>query len=399
MSFVLGITSIINKFVKKQLKMAFLFQSMNSFKVRITLIFFTFILVLILFFIGYSHVQKRNKYLNTLVKDIQEIKFDITKNAFNFQSLLEEKQELQEGVIVDNDFKIFNSNINSNKIKLENLNNDFKSHSLNFDKEFNDIISEVNLIKATSFKDNKGNVLNVTVKLTSLANRINEKIEAKSVAFQTNALILVALIAILFLAFVYFLAYKMTRDLNKLNEKANNLDSYKQESLISNIVDVNNLDKTFESLKSKLRRLETDLDEAVKSSEYKSVFLANMSYEIRTPLNSVLGMINMLKQSELTTEQQIQLEIAEYSSEHVLQLVNMILDNSKVEGGKVELELSAIDLKSDLSKLIKVFEYQAWDSGLEFEFKFLSDENQKFLLLGDIKRIKQILTNLIKQCN
>ena len=51
-----------------------------------------------------------------------------------------------------------------------------------------------------------------------------------------------------------------------------------------------------------------------------------MSYEIRTPLNSVLGMINMLKQSQLTTDQQIQLEIAEYSSEHVMQLVSMILE-------------------------------------------------------------------------
>ena len=155
------------------------------------------------------------------------------------------------------------------------------------------------------------------------------------------------LLRVLFLVLAYFFAYRMTRDLSKLNNKAKNLSGYKQESLVSNIVDVKNLDKTFESLKAELRRLETDLDEAIKSSEYKSVFLANMSYEIRTPLNSVLGMINMLKQSELTTEQQIQLEIAEYSSEHVLQLVTMILDNSKVEGGKVELELSAIDLKLD----------------------------------------------------
>ena len=387
----MGITSIINKFVEKQLKMAFLFQSMNSFKVRITLIFFTFILALMLLFIGYSHVQKRNKYLDTLVTDLQEIKFDIAKSALNFQLLLDEKQELYDADY----FKTFNTDINSSKIKLEDLNNDFKSHSINYDSEFNGIIKDINSINETSVKRSSENILNVTVKLTSLKSKIHKTIQNKWNAFQRNALMLFVLIAVLFLTLAYFLAYRMTRDLNKLNKKANNLSNFKQETLVSNIVDITDLDKTLEALKSKLRRLETDLDEAVKSSDYKSVFLANMSYEIRTPLNSVLGMINMLKQSELTTEQQIQLEIAEYSSEHVLQLVNMILDNSKVEGGKVELELSAIDLKSDLSKLIKVFEYEAWDSGLEFEFKFLSDENQKFLLLGDIKRIKQILTNLL----
>ncbi|MFH4965226.1 response regulator [Gaetbulibacter sp. M235] len=344
-----------------------------------------------LLFIGYSHVQKRNKYLDTLVTDLQEIKFDIAQSALNFQLLLDEKQELYDADY----FKTFNTDINSSKIKLEAINNDFKSHSINYDSEFNGIINDINSINETSVKKSSENILNVTVKLTSLKSKIHQTIQNKWNAFQRNALMLFVLIAVLFLTLAYFLAYRMTRDLNKLNKKANNLSNFKQETLVSNIVDITDLDKTLEALKSKLRRLETDLDEAVKSSDYKSVFLANMSYEIRTPLNSVLGMINMLKQSELTTEQQIQLEIAEYSSEHVLQLVNMILDNSKVEGGKVELELSAIDLKSDLAKLIKVFEYEAWDSGLEFEFKFLSDENQKFLLLGDIKRIKQILTNLL----
>ena len=187
----------------------------------------------------------------------------------------------------------------------------------------------------------------------------------------------------------------MTKDFSRLKIKIDNINVHNDKLLISKIDDVNSLEKSFELLKTKVRRLESDLEEATKISEYKSVFLANMSYEIRTPLNSVLGMINMLKQSQLTTDQQIQLEIAEYSSEHVMQLVSMILDNSKVEGGKIELELSAIDLKSDLSKLVKVFEYEAWDSGLDFEFKFLADEKEKFLLLGDLKRIKQIITNLM----
>jgi two-component system, sensor histidine kinase len=375
--------------------MAFLFQSMQSFKVRITLIFFTFILVLILLFIGYSQMQKKIDDLDSLVEKLNDIKFDISKSTINLQSsLLEKNQEIKKSSVFDSPLKAFNSDINRNKLKLEVVKNELISHSLNFNNEFNDIIKELNSIQESYLKGS-GDILNVSVKLTSLVNILNQNFENKNSDFKKNTLLLFILIAMMLLAMVYFLGYRMTRDLDKLNEKANNLDDLSQKSLNSSIEDVNNLDKTFESLKSKLRRLESDLDEAIKTCDYKSVFLANMSYEIRTPLNSVLGMINMLKKSELTTEQQIQLEIAEYSSEHVLQLVNMILDNSKVEKGKVELELSAIDLKSDLSKLIKVFEYEAWDNRLEFEFKFLSDENQKFLLLGDLKRIKQILTNLM----
>ncbi|MCF8274846.1 MAG: response regulator [Flavobacteriaceae bacterium] len=340
-------------------------------------------------------MQKKIDDLDSLVEKLNDIKFDISKNTLNLQSsLLEINQDFKESSQSATPFKTFNSTINRNKLKLETLKSELNSHFFHFDDEINVIIKELILIEKSSFKSGI-NILHISEKLDSLAIKISQNIYIKNNDFKKNTLLLFILIAMMLLAMVYFLGYRMTRDLDKLNEKANNLDDLSQKSLNSSIEDVNNLDKTFESLKSKLRRLESDLDEAIKTCDYKSVFLANMSYEIRTPLNSVLGMINMLKKSELTTEQQIQLEIAEYSSEHVLQLVNMILDNSKVEKGKVELELSAIDLKSDLSKLIKVFEYEAWDNRLEFEFKFLSDENQKFLLLGDLKRIKQILTNLM----
>src|SRR5690606_4958405 len=90
-----------------------------------------------------------------------------------------------------------------------------------------------------------------------------------------------------------------------------------------------------------------------------------------------------------------EVEIAKYSSEHLLQLVNMILDNAKFEQDNPSLNLGVMDLESDLSQLFKVFEYQAWDKGLEFEYVFLSEKKATFLLLGDISRIQQVLVNLI----
>ncbi|UKM63787.1 ATP-binding protein [Flavobacteriaceae bacterium GSB9] len=149
------------------------------------------------------------------------------------------------------------------------------------------------------------------------------------------------------------------------------------------------------NLKLRIEEIKNELADADNLANEKSVYLANMSYEVRTPLSTVLGMINMLKQTDLSDHQRAQVEIAEYSSKHLLQLVNMITDNSNVESGDVTLKMGAMDIKSDLTKLFKVFEYQAWEKGLEFEYKFLPDQNDKFLLIGDSPRIQQILINLI----
>ncbi|NMH88081.1 ATP-binding protein [Flavivirga algicola] len=145
----------------------------------------------------------------------------------------------------------------------------------------------------------------------------------------------------------------------------------------------------------RIEELKESLEESDKVVEYKSIYLTNMSYEIRTLLSTVLGMLNMLKQTDLNDDQKAQVEIAEYSSRHLLQLVNMVTDNADVQSGGLELDVSAIDLKSDLSHLFKVFEYQAWEKGLEFDFKFLYEEKDTFMVLGDSARIQQVLINLI----
>lgn len=150
------------------------------------------------------------------------------------------------------------------------------------------------------------------------------------------------------------------------------------------------------NLKARIDELIKGIKKANETADHKSVYLANMSYEIRTPLSTVIGMLNMLKQTELDDDQKAQAEIAEYSSMHLLQLVNMVTDNADVDSGNVELNLLALDLKSDLSHLFKVFEYQAWEKGLEFDYKFLFEEkNSKFSLLGDTVRIQQVVINLI----
>ncbi|TBN06834.1 response regulator [Hyunsoonleella flava] len=148
-------------------------------------------------------------------------------------------------------------------------------------------------------------------------------------------------------------------------------------------------------LNQKINELEEQLEEANEDSEHKSVYLENMSHEIRIPLSTILGMIRMLKNTDLDIDQKAQVEIAEYSSEHLLQLINMILNNSKGVDTNLELEQVPISLQSDFTKLFKIFEYQAWEKGLEFSYKFLTNKKQDFLLLGDIGKIQQVLINLV----
>lgn len=148
-------------------------------------------------------------------------------------------------------------------------------------------------------------------------------------------------------------------------------------------------------LNDKIKMLESELEKSKESSDYKSIYLENISHEIRIPLSTILGMIRMLKSTELDIDQTAQIEIAEYSSEHLHQLINMILDNSKGVETDLEIEHIPINLAVDFNKLFKVFEYQAWEKGLEFEYEFSTNRKNDFLLLGDLAKIQQVLINLI----
>ena len=142
-------------------------------------------------------------------------------------------------------------------------------------------------------------------------------------------------------------------------------------------------------LNFEIQKLDFEIEKFKDATDQKSMYLANMSHEIRTPLNTVMGMLNMLNQTTLDADQKVQVDIAKYSSQHLLQLVNMILDNSKITEAPLKINLVTINLKNDFNRLFKIFEYQAAEKGLEFEYKFLTKESQKFLVLGDCNILRE----------
>lgn len=165
----------------------------------------------------------------------------------------------------------------------------------------------------------------------------------------------------------------------------------------SSIKEVDFLLTSYGVLKEKLSEnilfLEKNTEQANNTATFKTQFLANMSHEIRSPLNGVIGMLNMIKTSELNSEQTEYIEIAEHSADHLLGIVNMILDHSKMEAGKMKLEQYPINLKKELSKLIRLFEYRIKDKNIKLHF--LYDDAISNNILGDNLRLQQVLINLI----
>lgn len=135
-------------------------------------------------------------------------------------------------------------------------------------------------------------------------------------------------------------------------------------------------------------------ENAESASRAKSEFLANMSHELRTPLNSILGYAQLLKKQNLESEKQFKaLDTIERSGQHLLGLINEVLDLSKIEAGKMELQINDLNLQGFLENIAEVMRARADAKGLDFIFEGLSIAPQWVRM--DEKRLRQVLMNLL----
>jgi PAS domain S-box-containing protein len=136
-----------------------------------------------------------------------------------------------------------------------------------------------------------------------------------------------------------------------------------------------------------------DAEELVRLQKAKEQFLANISHEIRTPINGIAGMAGLLSQDSSPEERGTYLNAIKHSAENLKVIINDILDLAAIESGKLRFEKIPFNLHDLLPSLVGMFAYQAKEKKLQLDYKIHSSVNR--ILLGDPVRLNQILINLI----
>lgn len=161
--------------------------------------------------------------------------------------------------------------------------------------------------------------------------------------------------------------------------------------------EISELSHEFNQMRTRLGETQENLREAMEqaneASKAKGDFLANMSHEIRTPMNAILGITELTLGTDLTEEQLHYQVLVEQSAHSLLMLLNDILDYSKIEAGKLELESRDFDLRDSVGDILHTLSPRAVEKNIELAFRVGGKVPR--ILTGDLTRLRQVIVNLV----
>ena len=153
------------------------------------------------------------------------------------------------------------------------------------------------------------------------------------------------------------------------------------------------IEKGYRIIEIAIDQIQQDKQIALEASKAKSIFLANMSHEIRTPLNGIIGFTELLKNTNISGEERDFVNIIEKSSENLLEIINNILDLSKIESDKIEVEEILFSPITEFENAVEVFGAKAAEKNIRLSFYM--DPSLSNYLNGDPTKIKEVLINLL----
>jgi signal transduction histidine kinase/DNA-binding response OmpR family regulator len=182
-----------------------------------------------------------------------------------------------------------------------------------------------------------------------------------------------------------------------LHDSAEQLQGYREqvERDAEALRDAN--DRLEARVEERTAQLRASREEALAAARAKAAFLATMSHEIRTPLNGVVGMSTLLAETPLDSEQRDYLQTIRLSSDQLLAVINDVLDFSKIESGKMELEVEPVSVRAAVEEACDIAAPRAREKGLELiiDIPETGADAVPAAVLGDVTRLRQVLINLI----
>lgn len=237
-------------------------------------------------------------------------------------------------------------------------------------------------------------------------NRTKQKVDearatVKELEFYVNVIVLFSIIFFLmsFFIILFRIVYPidlLRRVMLKLsqNDMSVEIDKNKFDDEVGDMIGAVEIFKeNTQKLLTSEHQIKQAMQEATTANKAKSIFLARMSHELRTPLNAILGFSNILKKSmNATISEKENLNIIKRSADHLLNIINEILELSKIEAGKMELSLKNFNLFELIKEIEDIFAFRCENKGLKFKIETL---NLPKYIKADEQRLRQILINLL----